>query len=139
MNEENNLENVRCEYIQVNQNYRQLVNLRFCCFGLYLIIFLIAVVLTFSNFTVSWGRGEDQLTNLRILWILITVVFTALDIYLEINLRSLLKTAKELEELLNLRQFKLLAAPEKTWLYILICIFYFGIILFWLVAGTRAF
>ena len=138
MNEENNnLENLRCEYEQINLNLRHFHNSRLIAIGIYLIIFLVALLFTFSSFRVEWGRGEDRLSNLKILWAFFTVIFLAFDVYLELNLHQLKKTAKELEATLKLRQLTVLAKPEITWSYLVVWAMYTVLILFWLIAGNR--
>jgi hypothetical protein len=109
--EKNNPENLQGEYSQVNQNYRHFNNLRLTVFCFYFVIFLVAIVLTYSNFKVVWGRYGDQQSSAKLLWFLVTAVFLSIDIFCELNIRQLQRIAKQLEEVLGFRQFTQLATP----------------------------
>ena len=136
MDEEKDIENLRCEYQQVNHNLRHFNTSRLAAIGVFLIIFLIALLFTFSNFRVVWGTGADQRTNAKALWLFITLFFLTFDVYAELNIQQLRKIAKELEKTLNLKQFTKLATTERTWLYLVIWGMYAVLLLFWLIAGS---
>lgn len=137
MDEEKNTENLRCEYRQVNRNLRHLNASRLAAIGVFLFVFLIALLFTFSDFRVVWGIGANQRRNASSLWLFITLLFLAFDVYSELNVQRLHKIAKELEKSLNLKQFTELATKERTWLYLVTWAMYVVLVLFWLFAGSK--
>jgi hypothetical protein len=84
---------LRCEYRQVNHNLRHFNASRLAAIGVFLVIFLIALLFTFSNFRVVWGIGAVQRTNAKALWVFLTLIFLAFDVYAELNVQQLRKIA----------------------------------------------
>jgi hypothetical protein len=63
IDEKANFENLRCEYSQVNQNYRHFENLRLAAFCFHFIVFFGTVLFLTGILGVGWWLGPK-----RVLW-----------------------------------------------------------------------
>lgn len=130
-----NLENLHCEYSQVNQNFRSFSFMRLAIFCFYFVVFFAAIILTFSEFKVYWARNGIIETVSKILWFFLTLIFLGIDIYFEANIRQFRLIGKELEERLGLKQFGVLNLPKLSWLNYVVWAAYAIFLFFWVVAG----
>lgn len=130
---EKNIENLRCEYSQVNQNYRHFENLRLTAFGFHFVAFFGTVLFITGILSVGWWLGPKRVLWSRTLGIFFTLAFLSFDIYCQLSLRHLQKVLKTLEESLNFQQFRLLTSPQIIWLQYVMSGLYVVFLIFWLV------
>jgi len=133
MDEKNNLENLRCEYSQVNQNYRHFENLRLAAFCFHFLVFFGTLLFITGILSVGWWLGPKRVLWSRTLGIFFTLAFLGFDIYCQISLRQLQKVLKTLEESLSFQQFRLLTSPQTIWLKYVMSGLYAVFIIFWLI------
>ncbi len=134
MDEKDNLENLRCEYLQVNQNYRHFSKRRLAAVGFYFLVFLV-ITLFFFQILQATGNSDKQRTSSRLMGFFFTSMFLSFDIFCELNLRQLQKIAIRLEDALGLQQFKEISLPQRAWLHYIIWGMYGIFFFFCLVVG----
>ena len=132
MEEKNNLENLRCEYLQVNQNYRHFNKRRLAAVGFYFLVSLVIALFLFRILQAT-VNSDQQRTSSRLMSFFFTSMFLSFDIFCELNLRQLQKIAIRLEDALGLQQFKEMSLPQRAWLHYIIWGMYGIFFFFWFI------
>lgn len=128
-----NLECLRHEYSEVNNNIRHYSGLRFAIFGVYF-----AVIGGIS--TVAFGFVDAKPNSNNIAWwakiggLLVTFVFFSFEALCDRNLRHLGKVARQLEKSLQYIQFRSRRAFFKLRAIHFTTILYIALIAFWIIA-----
>lgn len=133
IDEKTNFENLRCEYSQVNQNYRHFETLRLAAFCFHFVVILGTLLFTVGILSGGWWSGPGRVTWSRVLGFFFTSAFLGFDIYCELSLQNLQKVLKTLEESLGFQQFRLLTSPQIIWLRYVTSGLYAVFLIFWLV------
>jgi len=127
----NELESLRHEYTEVNNNHRHYSGLRFAVFSVYFAVLGGLVSVAFGFVEVKSSDGIDIILISRVAGLLFTLVFFSFEILCELNLRHFKKVARELEGMLGYRQFKTRKFPLMpraswfTWsMYIILIVFW---------------
>ena len=111
-----NFENMRFEYVEVNHNHRHYSSLRFASFTLYFIVSGGLLYFSYGGGTklssLSWW---DLISRTKIIALLLTAAFFAFEIVCELTMRQLRKVAGELEEALGYRQFRTGSFSAMLW------------------------
>ena len=133
-----NLENLRVEYSEANNNRRHYSSLRFAVLTVFFAVLGGVAYVAFGFVEIKSPSSLNIVRWARIAGFLFSVVFFWIEILCELNLRHFGRVAKALEESLGLRQFTsrkfrhVPKTPYATWgMYVLI-------ILFWVYSILRA-
>jgi hypothetical protein len=135
--EKKNLESLRLEYAEANNNHRHYSNLPFAVFSVYFAVLGGLVSVAFGIVEIKSPAQADVMFWARIAGLLFTIMFFSFEILNELNLKHFRKVATELEDILGLRQFKTRRFSKMPRAIYFTGFMYSMLIIFWLVSIFR--
>jgi hypothetical protein len=132
-----NLEGLRHEYTEVNNNIRHYSNLRFTAFTVYFAILGGLISVAFGFFEVKGGNPEHMKLWSRIGGLLITSLFLQYHLRIQAVLVGTLEVGVKLESLLGYSQITSRSLSQSRLTNHLTTAFYCLLIIFWLTVIVR--